>query len=382
MNKKVQNEIQSMFLVPRYMYNLLLKIVEDDYKKAELKQLNFGMDNDNYIENAIQFKGEQSRQRKTEQNELNLANKKPEIGIDKMFSETSQGTDIEQSSELSATEKGNLKQAPFLSDFANSLVANKKPYKTTSQLGFAKSAPIDISPPAKQLGFAKSVPIDISPSTKQLGFAKSVPIDIFPSKAKHYEQDEMKLSDTKSPKKLSYGGTMINEIGPIKARNLKRAYKTPSNLVKEKKRGTIDKVKSASINITSKDAGNSSGSVVRDVYRPRKKLGVRETMADNVSSFEARNLKRSYATPQDVVPNKKPYKRLEKTRTDSININPNDAKAYPAEPSTNLADNKTKKPSTAVRAYKSVVKKYKKIAQNPPSKYKKNFLTSYPRLRV
>ena len=239
MNKKVQNEIQSMFLVPRYMYNLLLKIVEDDYKKAELKHLNFGMDNDNYIENAIQFKGEQSRQRKTEQNELNLANKKPEIGIDKMVSVTSQGTDIEQPSELSATEKGNLKQTPFLSDFANSLVANKKPYKTTSQLGFAKSAPIDISPPAKQLGFAKSVPIDISPSAKQLGFAKSVPIDIFPSEAKSYEQDEIKLSDTNSPKKLSYGGIMVDEISPIKARNLKRAYKTPNNLVKEKKEAQL-----------------------------------------------------------------------------------------------------------------------------------------------
>ena len=66
-------------------------------------------------------------------------------------------------------------------------------------------------------------------------------------------------------------------------------------------------------------------------------------MADNVSSFEARNLKRSYATPKDVVPNKKPYKRLEKSRTDLIGINPNDARADFAESSTNLADNKTKK---------------------------------------
>ena len=261
-------------------------------------------------------------------------------------------------------------------------MASKKLSKTTNQLGFAKSAPIDISPSAKQLGFAKSAPIDISPSAKQLGFAKSVPIDIFPSETKPYEKDEIELSDAKSPKKLSYGGIMVDEISPIKARNLKRAYKTPNNLVKEKKRNTIDKARTASINITSKDVGNSSGRVVRDVYRSRKKLGVRETMADNVSSFEARNLKRPYATPKDVVPNKKLYKRLEKSRTDSININPNDARADSAEPSTNLAVNKTKKASTSVKAYKSVVKKYKKIAQNPPSKHKKIFLTSYPRLRV
>ena len=63
---KSNDEILSMYLVPKKMFNALLRILdEDEENKNELLAINQSQtSNNNYIENAIAFKHQQNEQKK------------------------------------------------------------------------------------------------------------------------------------------------------------------------------------------------------------------------------------------------------------------------------------------------------------------------------
>ena len=61
--RKTHDEIYSMFLVPKRFYYSLMKNMEDDETKKELISMNEKPNMANYIENAINFKNLQDRQK-------------------------------------------------------------------------------------------------------------------------------------------------------------------------------------------------------------------------------------------------------------------------------------------------------------------------------
>ena len=61
--RKTNDEIYSMFLVPKRLYHSLIKNIEDNETKKELISMNEKPNTSNYIENAINFKNLQDRQK-------------------------------------------------------------------------------------------------------------------------------------------------------------------------------------------------------------------------------------------------------------------------------------------------------------------------------
>ena len=77
--RKTNDEIYSMFLVPKRLYHSLIKNIEEDETKKELISMNEKPNTSNYIENAINFKNLQDRQK------INQAGERLyRIGSDKM----------------------------------------------------------------------------------------------------------------------------------------------------------------------------------------------------------------------------------------------------------------------------------------------------------
>ena len=77
--RKTHDEIYSMFLVPKRLYHSLIKNIEDDETKKELISMNEKSNTANYIENAINFKNLQDRQKMNQ-----AGDKLYRFGFDKM----------------------------------------------------------------------------------------------------------------------------------------------------------------------------------------------------------------------------------------------------------------------------------------------------------
>ena len=77
--RKMHDEIYSMFLVTKRLYHSLIKNIEDDETKKELISMNEKPNTTSYIENAINFKNLQDRQKMNQ-----VGDKLYRLGSDKM----------------------------------------------------------------------------------------------------------------------------------------------------------------------------------------------------------------------------------------------------------------------------------------------------------
>ena len=95
--RKTNDEIYSMFLVPKRLYHSLIKNIEDDETKKELISMNEKPNTSNYIENAINFKNLQDRQKMNQSGDKlyrfgsdKISNVMPPVQVDSSMGRTYQ----------------------------------------------------------------------------------------------------------------------------------------------------------------------------------------------------------------------------------------------------------------------------------------------------
>ncbi len=95
--RKLNDEIYSMFLVPKRLYHSLIKNIEDNETKKELISMNEKPNTSNYIENAINFKNLQDRQKMNQSGDKlyrfgsdNISNVMPPVQLDSSTGRTYQ----------------------------------------------------------------------------------------------------------------------------------------------------------------------------------------------------------------------------------------------------------------------------------------------------
>ena len=171
MNKfEKQNDLSSMFLVPKRMYKILTNII-DNYEKEELNQINYEPDNKNYIENAIRFKNKQNEQENKIASNKNLKN-----GIKNQFTDTTEQDKTETTendkssnfyyslSDATPTESKKLKEK-------DNILSNISPIRVRHGKKARRPLPYTSTPKIKKKIDKTATPFISAPIKKSVSFA-------------------------------------------------------------------------------------------------------------------------------------------------------------------------------------------------------------------